>query len=78
MSKSKSKTFPKGTDFQEIADFISKQVDTTPLDLGNLDNEMDCQTTSKYLITITKYPADLFEPPGENQTVSQIKPSSPG
>lgn len=56
MSKSKSKTFPKGTDFQEVADFITKEIDTTPFDLGNLDNEDDCQTTAKYIITITKLP----------------------
>lgn len=54
MSKSKSKTFPKGTNFQEVADFITKEIDTTTFNLGTLDIEDDCTTQSKYLITITK------------------------
>jgi hypothetical protein len=54
--QSKSKTFPKGTDFGEVADFITKQIDTTEFDLGSLDREDDCELKAKYLITIVRYP----------------------
>lgn len=51
MSKSKSKTFPKGTDMGEVVDWLYEQVKTT-------DHEViyPSETDSKYLITITKLP----------------------
>lgn len=57
---SKSKTFSKGTDFQEVADFITDQIETTDFDLYNLEGD-DCQLTSKYLITVVKYTPDKEE-----------------
>lgn len=54
--QSKSKTFPKGTDFQELADFFTKEIHTTNFDMGDLDREGDCSTLEKYLITIIRYP----------------------
>lgn len=53
MSKSKSKTFKKGTDMNDVSKWISGHVRCNPRhSLAGLDIETD----SKYLITITKYP----------------------
>lgn len=53
MTKSKSKTFPKGTDIYEIGDFIYEEIPTS-LVKGNASAYNAIK--SKVLITITKYP----------------------
>jgi hypothetical protein len=54
--QSKSKTFPKGTDFQEVADFITKQIETSESELGSHVYEDNCKLKAMYLITIVKHP----------------------
>ena len=64
MSKSKSKTFPKGTDFTEVADFISEQVDCIVMPA---EDHSYSGVTAKYLITITKYPEKEFSEKGREK-----------
>jgi hypothetical protein len=51
--KSKSKTFPKGTDISEIGDFITEQVNTDLIDGRHYAFDA---IKEKVLITIVKYP----------------------
>lgn len=60
MAKSKSKTFPKGTDMGEVADWFYEQVNTTDEEVVYPGAEpsmtFETRTDAKYLITITKLP----------------------
>lgn len=54
-NSSKSKTFPKGADFDDLIGFVSNQIETetkeTPHHLGI---DAFTETNHKYIITITK------------------------
>lgn len=54
MAKSKSKTFPKGTDSFDIGDWVEKQIRLVPV--NHSTSQSGEVTDSKYLITITKLP----------------------
>lgn len=54
MAKSKSKTFPKGTDSFNIGDWIEGLIGIVPV--NHSVSRSGKITDSKYLITITKYP----------------------
>jgi hypothetical protein len=58
--QSKSKTFPKGTDFGEIADWFYAQIETDDREViyAGAEPSMDLitETKSKVLITVTCYP----------------------
>ena len=59
MAKSKSKTFPKGTDYGELIAWIGDHVgEATREIIGGWPDDYDVvyETDAKYLITITKLP----------------------
>lgn len=60
MAKSKSKTFPKGTDMSEVVDWFYEQVETNDEEViypgAEPSMDIEVRTDSKYLITITKLP----------------------
>lgn len=53
MAKSKSKTFPKGTDIADIGDFVCEQIPTSIVEGRAFSYDA---INEKYLITITKLP----------------------
>lgn len=55
-SKSKSKTFPKGTDISRIARFIKDQVSTSLVDATKERDYAFDAIREKVLVTIVKYP----------------------
>lgn len=58
MTKSKSKTFPKGTDFVDVLNWIDEQVecDIKAVAFGGSEPSSDYidSTKEKYIITVTK------------------------
>lgn len=63
-TQSKSKTFNKGTDFQEVADFfiVGKNIETEEVQQEGTESYADgltpfdvhCELKHKYIVTITK------------------------
>ena len=64
MSKSKSKTFPKGTNRDKAIEWVEDMIDTVLFD--GRDFAYD-KTTAKYLITITKYEEKEFSDKGREK-----------
>lgn len=56
MTKSKSKTFPKNTDYSDVLNWIDQQVECSNEKNAPFLAEMELPITYKYLITITKLP----------------------
>lgn len=53
-TSSKSKTFPKGTEFEELIGFVSNQIDTETKEMPHhLGVDDFTETVHKYIITIT-------------------------
>lgn len=61
MAKSKSKTFPKHTDYRDILKWIDQQVECSNEKNAPFLAEMELPIAYKYLITITKYPEKKTE-----------------